>query len=706
MKLTTLFLSPKTASTANLAQRQPPSDEYIQRVFQYCMRILGSRISPTIVSDEAHVTALMQKQGEGAVFSAYYTPKHVEDALKNTLTETDIIHDVLFVFQGVDGKHIKFDDESDFFVLDPSLTVPKPTRELVRHLCEVGWLYRKINQQLKTAIQSPSLGLYEQSFYSTIQSELVDYYRLVAMIENQLETNELSSVSFFAQGVTLRRLFVWVQGPLKRLRNLSVLSESCKSHKGGALISMVHNYVSHGDPGVHDYIRKLLLEISRPFYRMLQRWIYEGELEDPFGEFFVTIDPSADDSNLWRSKYLLNYEMVPAFISKPLAKKVFLIGKSLNFVRHTCNDSTYAATWSKQPTDVQYGDLKKLEFSIDSAYQTSSAHLLSVLFEKYRLAEHLQALKRYVLLGQGDFVQYLMDSLGPSLSKPASTIYRHNLTGTLESAIRSSNAQYDNPDILKRLDVRLLEASGGDTGWDIFALDYHVDSPINTILTPQAMITYLKLFTFLWRLKRVEHALSSGWRKQTKGSKSLRSVPGFTQEIQQCFVLRSEMVHFVNQLQHYILFEVIECSWDELSEFIRKKTGDLDVLIAAHNKYLNAIALKGLLAVTSAKNPIAVKLFKIFDVILAFDQVQESVFRLAADEQRFLSEQSSSKYQSDLESQFGVLGKASQDAMRAARPSAARVDGVRGQLQDAVDMFHVGLACMLPCRMHGHALPC
>lgn len=44
-----------------------------------------------------------------------------------------------------------------------------------------------------------------------------------------------------------------------------------------------------------------------------------------------------------------------------------------------------------------------------------------------------------------------------NLSKPATTLLRHNLTGILETAVRSSNAQYDDPEILNRLDVRILE---------------------------------------------------------------------------------------------------------------------------------------------------------------------------------------------------------------------------------------------------------
>jgi len=45
-------------------------------------------------------------------------------------------------------------------------------------------------------------------------------------------------------------------------------------------------------------------------------------------------------------------------------------------------------------------------------------------------------------MGQGDFMQYLMDLLAEELGEPASKIYKHTLMGFLETAIRSSNAQY------------------------------------------------------------------------------------------------------------------------------------------------------------------------------------------------------------------------------------------------------------------------
>lgn len=88
----------------------------------------------------------------------------------------------------------------------------------------------------------------------------------------------------------------------------------------------------------------------------------------------------------------------------------------------------------------------------------------------------------------------------PELRKPASDLNSHNLTGILESAIRSTNAQFEDASILERLDVRLLEHSPGDTGWDIFSMDYHMDGPIGTVsIVPKNMycIVFFSIFSII-----------------------------------------------------------------------------------------------------------------------------------------------------------------------------------------------------------------
>ncbi|CAN0166040.1 unnamed protein product [Phaeothamnion confervicola] len=110
-----------------------------------------------------------------------------------------------------------------------------------------------------------------------------------------------------------------------------------------------------------------------------------------------------------------------------------------------------------------------------------------LMTERFGLWRHLTALKKFMLLGQGDFVTCLMDQLGPQLAARASKIYsRHNLSGIVDSALRSSNAQYEPTDVLDRVGVRLLEPEGGDDGWKVFVLDYVLESPVTAVVHARA----------------------------------------------------------------------------------------------------------------------------------------------------------------------------------------------------------------------------
>ncbi len=67
--------------------------------------------------------------------------------------------------------------------------------------------------------------------------------------------------------------------------------------------------------------------------------------------------------------------------------------------------------------------------------------------------------------------------------------------------------------------------------WESFSLDYHVEPPVAELINADAMARYRKMFTFLWKLKRVEHALTSTWRKHGTAAHTLGSkcrLPCFT----------------------------------------------------------------------------------------------------------------------------------------------------------------------------------
>ncbi|KAL0083468.1 Spc98 family-domain-containing protein, partial [Phycomyces blakesleeanus] len=553
--------------------------------------------------------------------------------------ESALLRDLIFIFQGIDGQYIRFDPGSGEYTIDSKVTVTKPTKDLVYYLSELGWLYKRILLFVKSKSNDPSIGLVGQAFCSELQHELTDYYRLIAVLEAQIK-KQASTVPNFEiqlalpteQSLTLRRLVVWTQESLQKLRLMSTMVDVCQDQKGGALVSTMHNYTKHGDPFIRNYISKMLQEVSKPFYEMLQRWIYAGELDDPYNEFFVACDLSVPEEELWQNQYSIREDMLPAFISEELAQKIFSIGKSLNFIRRSCHDDSLVEKYSTSDQDCvptfKYGDVQAVERSIDVTYLETSKQLINLLKRKYKLMEHLRALKRYLLLGQGDFIQHLMDTLGPNLSMPANKLFRHNLTGVLETAIRASNAQYDDVDILNRLDVRLLEISPEDLGWDVFTLDYHVDSPINTVFSQQSMNQYLRIFNFMWRLKRVEYTLSSAWRRWGTASRTFASIPEMDQDLHQAQLAISRMVHFIYQLQHYYLFEVLECSWEKLASFIENKSIDLDSIIEAHSSYLDKITEKGFL--DGGKNQtLSIHLNTIFDIVLSYKSALDRLHTFA-----------------------------------------------------------------------------
>ena len=104
------------------------------------------------------------------------------------------------------------------------------------------------------------------------------------------------------------------------------------------------------------------------------------------------------------------------------------------------------------------------EHAISHAAAAIDKHLLTTIFTKYTFVKHCDALKRYLLLGQGDFIQTLMDLVGSDLGKRASEMSEYQLNGSLDAAIRATNAQFDDADILDRLRVKLAKATSLETG--------------------------------------------------------------------------------------------------------------------------------------------------------------------------------------------------------------------------------------------------
>ncbi|PPQ98542.1 hypothetical protein CVT24_004033 [Panaeolus cyanescens] len=591
------------------------------------------------------------------------------------IDESVLIRDALYLMQGISGTHIRFSSPQEgsqniVFECQPGSILPA-TKALVHRLAELGYLYSRVDSFVREREGASGVGMIEQSLCHYLQGQLTEYYRLIAVLETQMSMSaqniNANSQDNPESGLSLRRLDVWVNDWRLRMRMMSVCVEGAREVHGGALVNLIHGYTDNGDPFIRKFTDELLTEVSRPFFSTLHKWLFSGELYDPYQEFFVTTDsslghtgyvhpsslsggiqqmanegsfggiPDLDDQGIisrgqraWEAKYQFRKDMLPMFVGESFGRKIFSTGKSLNFIRYGCLDSDWVATREKMNTTggIKYGDIGGLERSIDDAYHLASHRLFEMFTEKFRLVDHLTALKNFLLLNHGDFADQLLETVGANLGKPANTLHRHNLTANLETAIRSSYNESNSTDVLRRLDARMLEYSHGEIGWDVFTLEYKVDPPIDTVLNQSSMEGYLRLFRHLWQLKRIGKTLYRGWMRVTSGAKTFLRISDLNFEWHKVRIAMTEMIHFIRQLEAYYRLEVIECSWKAFIDFLNKREGDLDALIDAHKSYLHRITKKVLLhhSKPGKEELLLRQLNEIFAVILEYRENMDNFY--------------------------------------------------------------------------------
>ncbi|KAI9013604.1 Spc98 family-domain-containing protein [Hyaloraphidium curvatum] len=563
---------------------------------------------------------------QAAARRAVKEPPALPDRSYGSVREGTLLRDMVYMFQGIEGKVVKQTENGRIYFEEP---LPGPVRMIILRLYELGRSYQDVVDFLAGDVREA--GVMRQAFCSTLNRELTEYYRLIAVLEAQMPFPD-PSVPDQAGDLTLKRLLVWTQEPLERMKMMSTLTKACKDDKGGALLSKLHTYADHGDPALQRFIQKLLTEVSRPFQDMLRRWIFEGELEDPAEEFFIALG-AEENVDMWRDKFVIRQEMKPDFIGQDLAQKILNIGKSLNFLRYSCKETDFILSQSRQSfqDDLDFSQMTDFETLIDASYLVTNRHLMDSLFDRHKLLMHLEAMKRYFFMAQGDFVQHLLESSSQLLDQNSTELRKqmHHLTGMFDAAIRSANTGGSEPDAARRLDVMLLQSNDGDNGWKSLSLKYQVEPPISTIINKAALGSYQKIFNFLLQLKGVSHRLTEAWSEHASYLKSYWKRKDFAKERHRASVTLSEMIHFVGQLQYYLMFEALENSWTLLMERLARRGPDLDAVVDAHEAYLASILVKSMLVIPDIKGESRYhkQLQSIFSEMIAFRHTHSRLAR-------------------------------------------------------------------------------
>jgi gamma-tubulin complex component 3 len=104
--------------------------------------------------------------------------------------------------------------------------LPSPVKNLIAKLQELGRHYGDVVNFLASDVRDA--GVMRQAFCSALNRELTEYYRLIAVLEAQTPFSDRRSQDPSGD-LTLKRLLVWTQEPLERMKMMSTLIQACQS---------------------------------------------------------------------------------------------------------------------------------------------------------------------------------------------------------------------------------------------------------------------------------------------------------------------------------------------------------------------------------------------------------------------------------------------------------------------------------------------
>ncbi|EGD76321.1 hypothetical protein PTSG_01023 [Salpingoeca rosetta] len=559
--------------------------------------VVGRRIGAAVTKDNSGVVNLSQ--------------------LPQDMQEQAILNDLLFVLLNVTGTYIaaRRDETTRAIKLIPPPGLDPQLKRMVERILPCCADFATVSRFIAAA-ETPGESRVNQALAEGLRDITKDYYLLIAQLEHQLYSGNL----------TLQKLQFCLQPTHFVMEKLSSICLQLLQHdcRGAQTLSILHQATQDtiGQAKLHALCCSLAAKASRPYLDMVGTWIYDGLLTDPASEFMVrhrtAISPAANEPLTMQCE--LVPDNIPSFL-EDVADLILETGRYLRVLAQCERQAPMAhvrpLVYVQQPHE--YRDI------VQTAHDEANQALLLALRRDYRLMQRLTSVRNYFFMRQGDLFIHFLDTAEEELSAPHQAVNSDRLSSLLELALRTSSAASDpfKDDLrcgLARMRVaneltniirisRSADATQTDgefvdlprdlplpdglpskemTGFDLFTLEYNVDWPISLILDHHAMRRYQFLFRFIFEMKDVEQHLVTS----VVASAAVRR--SHLPWMQRAFSLRQRMLTFVQTLEHYVVFVVIEPHWSAMQRAVREAKS-IDDLLAAHNDFLDTCLRKCML---------------------------------------------------------------------------------------------------------------
>jgi hypothetical protein len=391
---------------------------------------------------------------------------------------------------------------------------------------------------------------------------------------------------------------------MQQLSDMLEVACSIISHipslRGAQIISFIHDRVLLSFRGLI-HLKTLVTfffnESLVPLLRMIEKWIYVGEVDDPHGEFFIRVNPkiAPEDTitdNLWDDRFSVRSEFVPRFIPPTVIDVIFSAGKAQSVLFSFSNQK------GKFERPITLDDLL-FEGHISNVFKKASHCLIAVLKHDHDLNVLFEAVRKVFLCERGDWLNWFMrsadfimrrarDQIHPQDFDPhIAAVVNEPLVKFIGVAIEDEQLAYSvqsihaitalsGPGISMRPLVK-AKITTSKTFWEFFSFVPVVNEPLNLILTQAAQKKYQLLFRHFLLWRRLEQKFCHNWRLK----KSLRPISA----------QRHSMHVFITAYLNYMTATVVRPAWAVFEAKV-EQVQNIEHLIHAHERLLQDL-LKG-----------------------------------------------------------------------------------------------------------------
>uniref|UniRef100_A0A336MC89 Gamma-tubulin complex component n=1 Tax=Culicoides sonorensis TaxID=179676 RepID=A0A336MC89_CULSO len=509
------------------------------------------------------------------------------------------VKEVLYCLTGIKGLLIIPNSRADNETLTEftlSSDLSETLRDLIQEITPLAIFYANIQQFTQFAVL-PNNGQVLHSLSDALKSILYDYYLSIIHLETM----------FLNQKLGLHKIIYFLKEITITMEKISEITTVIKNRelKGGSVLTLLHERIVSlsGDVNTQHILKFLSQSSDVPYLEMLRLWISKGIIYDPGNEFFIkdcqlTLNGQSIHSLVyWEGRYIVQPEKIPLHFI-PFADKILRTGKYLNVIRECRNQLKI-----EDHIDFKLIHLeKKYAHVVNEAYNYASSSLLKLIMHEYDLFGRFLSVKRYFLLNQGDFIVQFMDACEQELVKNVEKVIPMKLKSLLELTLRLSSAKYDKyqddlttmllPYSLFTQMTKLLNNSTYSeqeeppelNGIDCFSFGYEVQWPMSIVFNQSVMAKYQMIFRELFYFKHVERLLHRLWTISNGfcNMNSERTIDLYRSS----FILRQQMMNAIQNIEYYLMIEVIEPNWHLFFQRLGKVKNIDDVLIL-HQDFLD-----------------------------------------------------------------------------------------------------------------------